>query len=208
MKKNIFGWLLISAAAFTLGACSQDVDILSNDSEIAKDGKKVFNFEATLDLDAETRTTFSDDYRQLVWTEGDRLSFSTDAGDVNVASSKYAGGNTYSASLSADATTVYAFYPYENVTPIGGYYLNVTVPSNQVQQKAGKLNGANVPMYAVASLDGDNTTLRFNPFVTIIAFNVYNSNGANGEKLTSILVGDQTFGANKNPHSDRAKCGK
>lgn len=183
MKKYNFGWLLLCVAAFTLGACSQDDDFMSVNDAIAKSGKKLFNFEVK--LSAETRTTFDENYN-LIWSEGDRLSFFTDAGEMCVPSEPYiSGSNYFSVEFSADATTVHAYYPEGMITTReddpNGYF---TIPADQYQQQAGELNGWNLPMMAKAELtdEGDNV-LAFSPLASLIAFNVY---GAEGEEVKYI----------------------
>lgn len=195
MKKNFFGWLLIGAAAFTLGACSQDDDILSNDNAIAKGGKRTFNFEAT--IDAETRTTFNADY-QLEWTAGDRLSFFTDVeGDENTPSNVYDGNNTFSVTLSPEATIAHALYPYELVEHKDWLAARLTFPQYQTQEKAGVLNGANLPLYAKTELtEGGDNQLSFVPQGSLIAFNVYCSTGTDNEKIKNIAFHSSFSGMN------------
>lgn len=181
MKNSKLYWLL-SVATVAFAACSQE-DVFVEENTGGEE-KKEFSFQA--EIDPMTRTTFGEDYRGLVWTEGDQLGLYTNNGDANVPSTTYKEGSPFVASLSAGTGEVYAIYPYWEGAKREGNKIVTQLSQYQTQEKAGVLNGKNIPMWAKASIASDKASLVFTPKASILAFNIYNPKAGSDEVVTNV----------------------
>lgn len=179
-----FLFCLVTSITLIFSACTLE-DEPTYYGQAMGEEKKTFSFNASI-CNANTRTTFDEDFSGLNWQSGDMLGLYTDTGDMNVVS-RYREGQPFLASLTANATEVYAYYPYSADTEYDGGTINLPIPQVQRQEKAGILNGRNIPMWAKATLASGNIELEFTPQAAILAFNVYNSSyTAETESVRSI----------------------
>ena len=172
--------MLVAVAAMGF-ACAQET------TEVAPE-KQTKTITVNCDI---TRVAFNDDNTALTWSEGDTIGAYTDDGDVNVVSSAYP--EAFTLEVSADATEVYAYYPYySGNSSKAATAMSIGINGTIDQSEAGKITtlGA-IPMVAVGEIYGNTVDLLFEPYACVLAYNVYGGESST-EKVTSIkFAGDK-----------------
>lgn len=172
--------MLVAVAAMGF-ACAQET------TEVAPE-KQTKTITVNCDI---TRVAFNDDNSALTWSEGDTIGAFTDAEDVNVVSSAYP--EAFTLEVSADATEVFAYYPYySGNSEKAATAMSIGLKGTITQSEAGKITtlGA-IPMVAVGDIYGNTVDLLFEPYACVLAYNVYGGESST-EKVTSIkFTGDK-----------------
>lgn len=173
--------MLVAVAAMGF-ACAQET------TEVAPE-KQTKTITVNCDI---TRVAFNDDNSALTWSEGDTIgAYTDDADDKNVVSSAYP--EAFTLEVSADATMVYAYYPYySGNSEKAAESMSIGIKGTITQSEAGKVTtlGA-IPMVAVGEIYGNTVDLLFEPYACVLAYNVYGGESSS-EKVTSIkFTGDK-----------------
>ncbi len=180
--KNLFKFSILAAFTMVFAACQEEVAPQTPNGETKT---------ITVTIDAEmTKTTLNTDRTGLVWEVGDKFGyFSNGTGaKANASVENVEGASTYTITVPADATEIYAYYPY--------YYDNTKVTSvnlgigSQTQSAGGDFNGYNYSMVAKAAINENTASLKFTPILSSVAFNVYNTAAdyAGGETVSNIKL--------------------
>lgn len=168
--------MLVAVAAMGF-ACAQET------TEVAPE-KQTKTITVNCDI---TRVAFNDDNSALTWSEGDTIGAYTDDGDVNVESSAFP--EAFTLEVSADASEVYAYYPYySGNSSKAATAMSIGIKDTIEQSEAGKVTtlGA-IPMVAVGEIYGSTVDLFFEPYACVLAYNVYGGESST-EKVTSIKL--------------------
>ena len=173
--------MLVAVAAMGF-ACAQET------TEVAPE-KQTKTITVNSDI---TRVAFNDGYSALVWQEGDTIgAYTDDADDKNVVSSAYP--EAFTLEVSADATEVYAYYPYySGNSSYAATAMSIGIKGTITQSEAGKITtlGA-IPMVAVGEIYGSTVDLLFEPYACVLAYNVYGGTSETEQVTSIIFTGDK-----------------
>ncbi len=186
--KNLFNLSILAAFTMLFAACANE------EMEPVVPQAQTKTITVTLD-EVATRTTLNADRTGLAWEIGDKFGyFSNGTGaEANVAVEKVEGKTTYTLNVPTDATEIYAYYPYYTN---GNETANSSATSvnlgmgYQTQTEGGLFHGSDYPLVAKVTIEGNNAVLKFEPVLSAVAFNVYNTatDFAAGETVTSVKL--------------------
>ncbi len=191
--KNLFKTMMLVAAAMSVASCSEDA---ADDTVAPAPARQTKTITVNADL---TRTQFATDQQggtdrtHLVWSANDSFGVYTDVGtDKNIWSGYYSFSQEYQNGefkfeVSADATEIYAYYPYYGSNnDNANTAVDFGITDYQKWAGPGVLTGSSVPMVASGTIEGSSVSLSFEQLGCVLALNVYG--GAEGETLKSIRL--------------------
>ncbi len=181
--KNLFKtMMLVAAAAMGFTACTNDT---TEEFATPAGSGTTKTITATTDI---TRTQFGADRGHLAWSKGDEFGVFTDVAadnDKNIGSGAYDpdGDGTYTLTVDAAATMVYAYYP-KNTGSASAQTVHIDIPKEQTQGAAGEFHGKDMPMTAKGEITGSTVNLQFSPVACALALNI--CNGQEGETIKKV----------------------
>ncbi len=204
MKRPLFYFLLSLFLLLFSTACSTQESVPSPSEPITLPSEGFREITVTAEI---TRVALSEDRMHLQWSEGDLFGLFTDAGDMNLhPEAPYSeGANGFKLRVSEAATTLYAYYPYDEKSEATSETFPISLPSRQVQRIAGELTSINAsgvgqyPLLAVGSIaaNSNEVALSFRPVACALALNIYGPHAA----------GEQILSATFTPNGGICNCG-